>query len=805
MENKIKKIADTISQQIANQEQSQNSIIDTLKQRYLLPDGRVAKHCCISGWDSNDLPEPLTYEKFLQLSNDQITITNCDECKLLLDKYPQGGHDYDEEKKHYKQNLHCLTTHSLGFLDNGSRIKGKGLLNDEAFIDIDKWQREENIREFLTRILTPDFCQKYDIRSANISPSGIGAHVVFGRGYMEGIATAQRRMAAVLGLSEDEYDKKVFEDNRLRTIVPLNHYIVLPKEEDFYFSSWNEAWQCAQQSAKLNQSEKTVKKAAQNLITPDQNNNNQNNNTQYQGATYTNIVKCLIQALGGTPKEGDRHNMYGTLVGYLRNICNNDPKLIYDILPKWNSEEEQYRQCCDICKYENDGNILRVVRQAVKTAKELTKQQIYNSQSLPLPPLNHLQKLILSRIPKQYHEQYLLIETAIVGTLLHNCSCTWVNGEERHFGFGTVLVGHPASGKSFYKQALELLKYPVYLHDKEAKQLQDEYKQNLKLAKNTGKQPIDPQVHLVDIVIDTTLPKLAYYIQNADGDTLFAHCDEIDELTRTETKNSTKKVLLRFSWDGSKWGQDRVGADSITANGYVKINTLINSTPGGFYRFYDQKEVEDGLASRHVFAIMPEFDLFAIPKFEPYSNSQKLEIQQIASELYATTGHFYCPLVNQVLTEWLQDKKLEYADKNQYYMQYVIRAAENACRAANAYAIVNGSARRSQVKPKTYTKGEKDAANYAIWYAENTLRNAMFLFDDKIAKLQFDMANFSYSTKYSPTRLYQDLDSHFTKNDIKQLQDENNYHPKKLSTITSRWRKDGLIIDNPDGSFTKVK
>jgi len=818
MRDLIKEMADNLSAEIRKEEteikSSEATIEEMIKKYYQLGGGRVVKYCYQPRYKGNDGKmhfggvKPLAWEKFMEISSDPRLQMWQDEIRLLREKYPDGGDDYEAEKKLLKGNFDLQTTHALGFVGDMHRTDMNALCNRKYMFDCDRFsaRHNENVREWLQQKLTPDFIVENGIDYAHISVSGDGFHIVGNLRKGETISGGQLRMARALGLADDEYDTGTYEPSRGSYIVHKSYWVVAPKEENWYFTTIEEAL------AAIEEGKKVLSYANNNI--PKANDNTQHQSLVFSGAApeyykdakISHIVTSLISRLGGEPEKGKRHDFYNVLCVNMRNVVSNNPQWLLEILPRWNDDEEQYSQCEYYCQQPHNSTIPPVVSAAIDEAKEMTKRDKYDFNSLPMPPLNVLQKILLSRIPQQYHRQFLLVEPAIIGALLHHCDYDYINGEKRRFVFGTTVVGAPASGKSFYKSAVELLKAPLFGHDMEQKALADDYKQQLKAAKNKGQQPVDPKTYLANLVADTTLAKLAYYVENAAGDTMYMQCDEIDELTRTESsKISTKKVIFRFSFDGNEWGQDRVGVDSVTAKGPVRICNLWNGTPNAVTRFFDTKEIEDGLASRQIFCLMPGFDLYDIPKFKEYSRQQSDAIRNWAFELYSTVGHFNAPWVNEAIEKWMQDKKLEYAAENEYFMQYIIRAAEYGVKAGVAYCIIDGSALKSDRSKRKGSQKEKNAVEYALWFAESVFRNAMMLFSDKIRRLSSTSVISQYNNgKYNRGRLYMDLPTTFTVDDIDFLQDKHNWHAARAN-ILYVWRENGMVVRNDDGSYTKIK
>lgn len=790
-------------------------ITELIKKYYQLPDGRISKYCWQERYEGKDgkmhfgAVKPLSFEKFLEISNDPRLQTWQDEIRLLNEKYPQGGDDYEVEKKMIKNNFPLQTMHAYAFAGDMRRTDANALWNRKFVVDFDHFSNnhDENVREWLQAKMTPDFVKEQGIDYAYISVSGDGFHIVGSLRKGETISGAQLRICKALGLQDNEYDQKVYEPSRGSYFVHKSYWVIEPKEQDWYFTDLKEALEANEEGKRvLNYANNNVPKANGNV----QNQSlvmSGNMPDNYNGAKWEHIVRCLINSLGGEPQVGSRHDMYGTLCGYLHGLVNNNPDWLFSILPHWNDDEEQYDQCEYACQDQTTGRPAKVVTAAVNAVKELTRKEKYNTDSLPFPPTTELDRLILSKTPDRYKVQMMMALPAIKGALFHNANYYNFSNFFRHFGFGVTILGAPASGKSFIKKALVLLETPLKEHDMEQKRAMDEYRDAVRKCRNKAKQPDDPKGYLSIIQPDTTLAKLAYYIENSNGDTMFMFSEELDELTRVESsKMSTKKVLFRENFDGGNWGQDRFGADSVTANGQVKINNIWLGTFGSADRFFDLAEIENGLASRQIFVLMPKVDVWAeTPVFEDYTAKEKQRIIDLAYEMYSTKGVYYAPFVSNAVDEWKREKLIGNEGANDYKLQYIIRAAEIGERAAVMFAIEDGSAFKSPKSTKKGTQKEKNAIEYAIWMCEMVYRNAMLLFEDRIDRLATRcVANYSYSGKYCPKRLFNDLNTTFTDTNMEDLQDQHDWHPS-IANILYQWKKTGKIIENEDGSYTKVK
>lgn len=784
-----------------------------------LEDGRVSKHCWQNKYEDKEgnkyfgSVEVLTWEKFMEISSDPRLQQWQDELTLLGEKYPEGGDDYEAEKRLIKKNFPLMTEHAFLFCGDGHRTNANALQNREAMYDNDSFCERYpgvDIASWLREKLSPEFIAENNVHFAHKSVSGKGFHIVFGLRKGESISGGQLRINRALGFDDDAYDSQVYEQSRGSYIVHKSYWVLAPKEEDWYFENVDEALLAKEEG------EKVLGYANNNI--PKVKNNVQNASlvlsgampATYNGTEWKYIVSCLMDSLGGEPKVGQRHDMYSSLCAYMHGLVQNNAEWLYNVLPKWNDYEEQMDQCEYYCKtgVSNTSNA-KVVRAALMRAKEMSTQAKYDTSDLNLPPLTELDRLVLSALPEQYHKQMLLALLPIKGCLFHGVNYYNFSNYLRHFGFGCIIIGYPGGGKSFCNKAIELLLTPLKLRDEEQFQLMAEYKEKKQLSKNKVKQEKDPQVYLSIVQNDTTLAKMAYYLGNANGDTLFTSTEEIDEVRQVEkSAYSAKKILYRDAFDGYEWGQDRYGLDSVTARGQVKINNIWKGTPGSVSKFIDLPEVENGLASRQIFIQMDAIDPYqGTPEFADYKGKTRNRILEIVNELYSTTGVYYAPFVRSAVDEWKTNKLIDNINGNPYKNQYIIRAAEMAERGGVMFAIEDGSAFKSAKSVAKNTQKERNAVAYSIWIAEMIFRTAMLLFENKLDRLTVDAPLTCRKAKYCPERLYGDLPTVFDYNDIDVLMDQNNWHVKKSGFMT-RWKSgEGKckVEDNGDGTYTKVK
>ena len=83
----------------------------------------------------------------------------------------------------------------------------------------------------------------------------------------------------------------------------------------------------------------------------------------YRGTPLTEIIDKYIEVYG-TPEKGEMHNFYNKMVRDFRNICNNDPRILHDLLPRFGGDNateyvNTLSQCQSICRTNSNSSIPR--------------------------------------------------------------------------------------------------------------------------------------------------------------------------------------------------------------------------------------------------------------------------------------------------------------------------------------------------------------------------------------------------------------------------------------------------------------
>ena len=131
----------------------------------------------------------------------------------------------------------------------------------------------------------------------------------------------------------------------------------------------------------------------------------------YDGVPYEEIVKALVELMGGAPAHGNRNNFIYREACLLRYICNSEAAWIKQVIETFGEDEAKaFATVENACKVAQSSEMPQLVKQAVETARKnhLAKQAtekagIYADVPPQMPArLPKLIKLLTSKVPADF-------------------------------------------------------------------------------------------------------------------------------------------------------------------------------------------------------------------------------------------------------------------------------------------------------------------------------------------------------------------------------------------------------------------
>ena len=751
---------------------------------------------CIQPSISSGKPMPATWSQ-IELAMKQPAVQDiCDQIKLLDGKDP-------DELSRLKRQLPVITPHACRFRGDGSRKSDNAVPSGLVMLDID---HIDDPRDFFSRWIAPVLTAENKIYFVAITPSGHGIRVIAEREPEESIPAAQKRLAHYFALTE--FDAVTKDLARASFLMPWSYVLYCePSQLDFgtpekeaVITSHFAQVEAQNNTITLSQEKKSQTPAEGAQPAQSAHNIGEADTTDYRGTPYADIIRELVNLLGGEPAMGERNQFYFTLVRYMRYICDFSADKCVRILPDFGlSLSERHATAISSINRPRKGDIPDLVQRAILTAQTQVTSDEENDSSLithssslnELPPLPRVLELICRRLPERFRPAMVIAALPILGALATRVRFQYLDKQEHSFSFMSCITAPAATGKSFIRKPVNLLLTPIDRQDEIERRKEEEYKDALRAAKNSKMQPTNPRACPRNNGINVSIAKLLQLLAYSEGKHLIGIGEEIDTLVKSERAGvwSQKSDIYRLGFDNAKYGQNYMSDNSFSANVPVYYNLLLTGTPGGMYRFF--KDVEDGLVTRFCFAQLPDMFGSDIPAFENYTAAEEEEIIDIAETLDKAAGTIACSHVGVRIRRWLNDKReLAIKEDSRAIDTLRKRAAVIGYRAGMLAYLLNEC---------VYTK---EVGQFTSWVAEYVFQNQMELFGSKFEEVAQTQIRVKERCS-QVVSLLQALPEQFTKSDLMALRARNG-QSTNVAMVISRWRSSGFITQVEKNTYKKT-
>ena len=365
---------------------------------------------------------------------------------------------------------------------------------------------------------------------------------------------------------------------------------------------------------------------------------------RYHGVSYADIIR---EWLGGSvPQPGDRHVTLLRLAKDLRYICDRNAEVVRRVLLEepWvkdlvneGREAEIGQTIKDAMDYKFYATMPKKLQEVLQKlgaveseteaqglAQDEAQKQVVND-FLPLDEWGQQIKELaadfpcvkeaLGGLPLGGYAAGLFVSAAFLGTLMTR---TWYYfyhrpEEMRRLNYCVMVIGDPASGKSFATRLYKLLAAPIKTADKVGYEAVNRYKEDTRSKGANKEKPKKPQVVIRDHPARTSNATFIQDMNNAvetvDGQPMHLHLltfdSELDNATLTQRGGSwiDKSSLELKAFHNEEDGQAYSNLDSISGTFNVYWNYVYTGTPLSLQRKVTERNFGSGLATR--LAVIP--------------------------------------------------------------------------------------------------------------------------------------------------------------------------------------------------------
>lgn len=494
-----------------------------------------------------------------------------------------------------------------------------------------------------------DRCRELGILLVYVTPSGHGLKVVFkARTEWGNLIDNQHSMAGVLGVEVDEACKDASRMSficRKEDILFINEQELFTYENKEFAEKYNDVYRGGHSQPTLFD---TVRRddtsavadggAAPTAGTGDTVELPQDN-LVYHGVGYDKIIAAWLD--GKQPKEGDRHNTLLKLATDLRYITDNSAKKMKQVLMSQQWVKDLVDDGDSIDTVIKSAQDYKMYQQAPRRMREVLMKAGVKSQDpadelasmggpLPLAAWGRQVDELASEFPclkeachglsPQGYPAALFVSAALLGTCMTR---TWYHfyhrpEEQRRLNYCIMVIGDPASGKSFATRLYKLLAAPIKAADKVGYDAINRYKRERQERSTSTKAQKGDALKKPDVIIRdhpartsnaTFIEDMNKAVETVDGQPLHLHMltfdSELDNATLTQRGGSwiDKSSMELKAFHNEEDGQAYSNLESISGTFNVYWNFVYTGTPLSLQRKVTERNFGSGLATR--LAVIP--------------------------------------------------------------------------------------------------------------------------------------------------------------------------------------------------------
>ena len=724
----------------------------------------------------------------------------------------------DEKLKH---RLPVWTPHCAAFKNNHRAAADAQLPLQRLMLDFDE---KGHSAEILARALELQKAGRWEILLVEESVRR-GTHVLIRLPQGMTPQEAQAGFSADVGFQADGALKDV---SRCIYMVPGDHTLYVDEENLFNEKSsvceerrMKTIPQCKQSKNVLSEAnEECPEKGGATEVQP-----------SFKGIPYADIIKQWFILAGGEPAQGERNTKLHRLACHLRHITDNDEALLLKIMPRYGLAEEEMKglihSACTaawcgmprmmqeavgneelrmktITQCKQSKNVLSEANEEWAASNEnssFSREAGILHSSLKEPPampsvLPPLIALLVSRTPDIYKPAVAHAVFPPLAAHLHRVTFRYIDNVAHEATLMNVLMAGTGAGKDCISEPINRIMADIRKRDARNLERERLWKQEVNSrGANKDKRQRPEGLVIQEIDADMTNPAFVMRTAEADGHFLYTKLNEIDQFDalRGSGKGGQQFQIMCLAFDpGNRYGQTRVGAQSVTEKVTVRFNWNAATTILKGKRYFS-KVLTDGPISRINFCTIPEREIGAdMPVYGAYDAAFDEELRPYIENLVHATGQVDCPEAYE-LAKKLCEENAEFSRLSQS------RVYENLSFRANVIAYLKACV----LYVAQGYKWDKPLEDFIRWSLQYDMWCKMEFFGDGIEQAMATPAD----NAHRPGRrnLLTLLPDEFTLQDAIRVRQAEGLNTQGASHMLSLWKSRGYISIISNLNYRKLK
>ena len=734
-----------------------------------------------------------TPELLRQALDSPLVARVCAEIEDALEAVRRGEmskDDFETLKAARKKMLPVITPHAT--FRSGRRTNAEAVASGLSMYDVDHIPDPRGYYDEKVRGREAEL----GIVLAHVTPSTEGLRLLFVIP-RAGMAPdeAQRWMSARLG--DAAYDGAVKDLARCSFLVPREYVLYLDEERLFgneELRMKNEEWPADGENSSFG-GEADIPHSSL---------------PKFKGIPYSQIIQQWFKLAGGEPVPGERNDKLHRLASHLRYIADNDEALLLQVMPRYGLSEEEMKGLIHSACSAKWYSMPKMMREALENEERRMKNEESTAEdenssfggeadilhsSLP-KRLPALIKLLVSRTPDVYKPAVAHAVFPALGAHLHRVRFKYIDNVEHEATLMNVLMAGTGAGKDCISEPINRIMADIRRRDEDNLRREREWKNEVtSKGANKDKRQRPEGLIIQEIDADMTNPAFVMRMAEADGHFLYTKLNEIDQFDalRGSGRGGQQFQIMCLAFDpGNRYGQTRVGAQSVTEKVTIRFNWNASTTIQKGRRYFS-KVLTDGPISRINFCTIPEREIGAdMPVYGTYDAAFDEELRPYIENLVKAQGLIDCPQAYR-LAQKLKEECADFArlSQSRVYENLSFRANVIAWLKACVLYVANGC------------RWDKTFEDFIRWSLQYDLACKMEFFGDAIEAAM----NMPAPDPHKPGRrnLLTLLPDDFSFDQAVRVRQEAGLDAKGTSHMLSQWKLRGYITIITNHNYRKLK
>ena len=400
-------------------------------------------------------------------------------------------------------------------------------------------------------------------------------------------------------------------------------------------------------------------------------------NLCFKGMAYSEIVEEWWKRNGGVPQEGERA------------ICDNNKALLLQVMPRLGLDEQELQSIVESACKEPPKGISKVLLSILKENGKVNHEKLatlkdddmahwlweWGEQIEGMFEDYPILKDVCKGLKRNQYPAAMFVAGGLMMTLMTRCTYRFYHRPEelRRLNNSTLIIGDPASGKSFATRLYKLLAAPIIATDKIGKDAINAYREQMRTKGANKEKPKKPKaivrVHPARTSNAQFIQDMVNSVEEVDGEMMQLHMLTFDtELDNTLTLQKggayiDKQSLQLKAFHNEEDGQAYSNNDSILQDFFVVWNYIYTGTPIALKKMVNEQNFGSGLATRLTCIPLPATNFEMMERESRVDFESDGRLKAWAFKLDKTKGELTVQKIVDELYDWTA-RRMEDAKEN---------------------------------------------------------------------------------------------------------------------------------------------